>query len=96
MGVSFERDEKESFLKKVESCDQKESNENVINLKVNLGHSFVRRFFGDKDAKEGILRFCRAFIIAETVAKAMINLSKSNLSGKNIIENSDLFNWSKS
>jgi len=35
-------------------------------------------------------------IKAETVAKAMINLSKSNLSGKNIIENSDLFNWSKS
>lgn len=73
LGVSFERDEKESFLKKVESCDQKESNENVINLKVNLGHSFVRRFFGDKDAKEGILRFCRAFIIAETVAKAGAN-----------------------
>ena len=35
-------------------------------------------------------------INAKTVAKAMINLSKSNLSGKNIIENSDLFNWSKS
>jgi hypothetical protein len=35
-------------------------------------------------------------IKAKTVAKAMINLSKSNLSGKNIIENSDLFNWSKS
>ena len=35
-------------------------------------------------------------IKAKTVAKAMINISKSNLSGKNIIENSDLFNWSKS
>ena len=45
LGVSFERDEKESFLKKVESFDPKESNENVIHLKVNLGHTFVRRFF---------------------------------------------------
>ena len=73
LGVSFERDEKESFLKKVESRDESEASDNIINLKVNLGHPFVRRFFGDKDAKEGILRFCRAFIIAETVAKEGAN-----------------------